>query len=569
VALDQRAPATGRHGGRPLRHALGAAAIVACALAASQSPPTPSPWRPDKGDGTYRNPVLFADYSDPDVVRVGEDYYLVASSFQVAPGLPILQSRDLVNWTIVGHAAPTLPDAAFARPQHGKGLWAPSVRYHAGEYWIYVGDPDRGIYVTRARDARGPWSPLVLVLEGRGLIDPCPLWDEDGNAYLVHAWARSRAGFNGVLTVRRLSPDGLRTVGERIDVFGPRDDQPTIEGPKFYTRNGYYYIFAPAGGVAAGWQTVLRSRGVLGPYEARIVMDQGRTAVNGPHQGAWVEDVEGQSWFVHFQDRGAYGRVAHLQPMAWRDDWPVIGSDPDGDGRGEPVERHRKPAARTPLVPTEPGTSDEFDAPRRHSGRPEHRREGAPALGLQWQWQASPSPDWWSLTDRPGYLRLRAIAAEAGPAALWNAGQLLLQKFPAERFTATATLDASHLREGDSGGLVVMGRDYAWVGLRRARGALHLVLVVARGADAGGTEETIASVSAPAGTLQVRATIEPGARTTFSHRAGTTGPFQPLGTEYVAREGVWIGAKIGIFAAAATPAGTPAGFLDVDAFRVE
>jgi beta-xylosidase len=526
-------------------------------------------WQPDNGDGTYTNPVIFADYSDPDVVRTGEDYYLVASSFQVAPGLPILHSRDLVNWTIVGHAAPALPDVAFDRPQHGKGLWAPSLRYHAGEYWIYVGDPDRGIFVTKARDPRGPWTPLSLVQAGRGLIDPCPLWDRDGKAYLVHAWAKSRAGFNGVLTVRPLSADGLRTTGEGVAVFGPRDDQPTIEGPKFYTRNGYYYIFAPAGGVATGWQTVLRSRTVSGPYDARIVMEQGRTAINGPHQGAWIEDVDGRSWFVHFQDRGAYGRVVHLQPMQWRDDWPVIGQDQDGDGRGEPVRRHRKPATRAAVPLAVPATSDEFDDPRLRSARPEQHRPSASTPGLQWQWQASPSPDWWSLTARPGHLRLQATAAGAGPAALWDAGQLLLQKFPAQRFTVTATLDGSRLGEGAAGGLVVMGRDYAWVGFRRDDGALRLVQVVARDADEDGTDETLASLPAPARTLQVQARVAPGAHVTFGYRQGTTGPFQPIGAEFVAREGVWIGAKVGLFAVMGAPGGRAPGHLDVDAFMVE
>ncbi|MET0556155.1 MAG: family 43 glycosylhydrolase, partial [Vicinamibacteria bacterium] len=180
---------------------LPAIALAALAVAAS-------PWRADRGDGTYRNPVLYADYSDPDVVRVGDDFYLVASSFTSVPALPILHSRDLVNWTIVGHAAATLPAPDFDTPQHGKGIWAPSLRHHDGYFWIYVGDPDRGIFMTRARDPRGPWEPLHLLQRASGWIDPCPLWDHDGSMYLVHAWAKSRAGFNGVLSVRRLTPDG-------------------------------------------------------------------------------------------------------------------------------------------------------------------------------------------------------------------------------------------------------------------------------------------------------------------------------------------------------------------------
>ena len=268
-------------------------------------------------DRTYRNPVLFADYSDPDVVRVGEDFYMVSSSFQVVPGLPILHSKDLMNWTIIGHAIERLPSPRYNTPQNGGGVWAPSIRFHQGFFWIYYGDPDLGVFMTKARDPRGPWDKPVLVREARGWIDPCPLWEPDGSAFLVHAWAKSRAGFNSILTVHRLSPDGTRVLDDGVPVFDGHDEHPTIEGPKFYRRNGYYYIFAPAGGVKTGWQTVLRSRNPLGPYESRIVLEQGKTDINGPHQGAWIDTPSGESWFVHFQDRGAYGRIIHLQPMQW------------------------------------------------------------------------------------------------------------------------------------------------------------------------------------------------------------------------------------------------------------
>src|SRR5499426_3024307 len=299
-------------------------------------------WSPNVDAATYRNPIVFADYSDPDVVRVGDDFYMTASSFTSFPGLPILHSRDLVNWRIISHALPSFPDSAFDFPQHGNGVWAPSIRYHDNRYHIYWGDPDRGVYVVRARDPRGPWDAPVLVKQARGWIDPAPLWDSEGNAYLVHAFANSRAGIKSVLHVAPLSPDGLHVIGEDRLVFDGRAHHPTIEGPKFYKREGYYYIFAPAGGVPTGWQTVLRSRNVYGPYEDRIVLEQGKTDVNGPHQGAWIETASGEDWFVHFQDRGAYGRIVHLEPMMWRNGWPVIGRDDEGDGRGNPVLSHKK-----------------------------------------------------------------------------------------------------------------------------------------------------------------------------------------------------------------------------------
>ncbi len=334
----------------------------------SRVPPS-STWSADLGDGTFANPVLHADYSDPDVVRVGDDYWMTASSFGHVPGLPILHSRDLVNWTLVGHALPRLvPEEVFRVPQHGKGVWAPAIRHHAGRFWIYYPDPDFGIYVTTAVDPRGAWSPPSLVLPGKGLIDPCPLWDDDGSVWLVHAWARSRAGFNNVITLRRLTADGLAAADDGGVVIVDGNELPgysTLEGPKLYKRRGEYLLFAPAGGVATGWQSVFRARDIRGPYRSRIVLDQGRSAVNGPHQGAWVDTpagaTPGEDWFLHFQDKGPYGRIVHLEPMTWSEDgWPIIGWDPDGNGRGEPVTRWRKPAL-PPQPAAAPPTSDELD----------------------------------------------------------------------------------------------------------------------------------------------------------------------------------------------------------------
>jgi beta-xylosidase len=508
---------------------------------------------PDQGDGTYLNPVLFADYSDPDVVRVGDDYYLVSSSFHEAPGLPVLQSRDLVNWTIVGHAVERLPSPAFDEPQHGKGVWAPSIRHHAGHFWVFFGDPDLGLFMTRARDPRGPWEPLHLVLAARGLIDPCPLWDEVGRLYLIHAWAKSRAGFNGVLTLRRLSLDGRKVLDEGVTVFAGGEHHPTIEGPKLYRRNGWIYIFAPAGGVRTGWQTVLRSRSILGPYEDRIVLEQGATAVNGPHQGALVDTAGGESWFVHFQDRGPYGRVTYLEPVAWAGDWPVIGEDPDGDGRGQPVPAFRKPQVRGAVVPSAPQTSDEFDRPD---------------LGLQWQWNANPSPRWHSLTAHRGVLRLfpRPRGTSAQP-SLWNQPNVLVTKFPAERFTVTVLLDVRGSAPGAASGLAVLGRDTASVTLARSPAGWEVVHSVGRDVDKGGRDEIAARHAVPSGRLQLRVMVVPGARLQFSTSVDGAA-FAPIGEEIGAREGIWVGARIGLFT---TPVERPhrSDFTDVEWFRVE
>ena len=496
-----------------------------------------SPWVADRGDGTYRNPVLHADYSDPDAIRVGDDFWMTASSFGHVPGLPILHSRDLVNWTLVNHALPALvPAAHFARPRHGEGVWAPALRHHAGRFWIFYPDPDFGLYVITADDPRGHWSEPRLLLAGRGLIDPCPLWDNDGRAWLIHGWAKSRSGINNRLTLHEMSPDGTGVLDEGRVVIDA-DQLPgwrTLEGPKLYKHDGWYYVFAPAGGVAEGYQAVFRSRTILGPYENRIVLAQGGTRVNGPHQGAWVNTPGGQDWFFHFQEMPAHGRVVHLQPMRWRSDgWPVMGDDADGDGTGEPVLAHAKPDL--PWQPArEPATSDGFGG-----GQP----------GLQWQWQGNPGPDWILPSGPSGGLRLKAVPPP-GAGSLWLAPNLLMQKFPAPSFAAEVTVALPDGGEGVSAGLVVFGYDYGWVGLRRGpEGRTELVQALCAGAQKDGVERVAAAVDWSEGgavRLRVEVGAELGCR--FFYRAASgDAAFRPLGESFTASSSRWVGAKVGVF----------------------
>lgn len=520
-------------------------------------------WCADRGDGTYRNPVLHADYSDPDVVRVGDDYWMTASSFQCVPGLPILHSKDLVNWSLVNHALPRLvPEAFFSQTQPGRGVWAPCIRYHDGFYYIYWGDPDFGIYMVRAEDPRSSWSEPVLVIPGKGLIDPSPLWDDDGRLWLAHAWAASRSGLNSIITLVELNAEGTRPIsGERIIFDGNTGGNHTVEGAKLYKRNGWYYLFAPAGGVATGWQIVARSRTVDGLYEARTVMAQGSTPINGPHQGAWVETPGGESWFLHFQDKGLYGRVVHLNPMRWSDDgWCVIGEDRDGDGCGEPVATWRKPDAGSDVPVRTPQESDEFDGPN---------------LGLQWQWMANPQP-WFGFSGIPGHYRM--YASREAFRNLWSVPNLLLQKFPAEAFTATARLRFCSKGEGDSAGILVMGYDYARLGLTRRGGEAVVELIRCHGADRGAEEERLEVARLPlecceSGAvplcrteIELRVEVRPQGVCRFSY--STDGKrFIAVGEPFTAREGRWIGAKTGLFCVS-NGSTSDRGWIDVDWFRI-
>ena len=522
-------------------------------------------WVSDEGNGMYRNPVLHADYSDPDVCAVGEDYFLTASSFNCTPGLPILHSKDLVNWKIVNYALKKVePVEYYNEARHGKGVWAPSIRFHEGMYYIYWGDPDFGIFMVKTRDPYGEWDAPVLVKAGKGMIDPCPLWDDDGRVYLAHAWAGSRAKFNSVLTVCEMNKEGTAVISDPVLVFDGNDGvNHTIEGAKFYKRNGFYYLFAPAGGVVSGWQLVMRSKDVYGPYEARIVMAQGKTDINGPHQGGWVDTPAGESWFLHFQDKGAYGRVLHLNPMKWVNDWPVIGVDKDGDGCGDPVSRYRKPKTDKTYPIETPVVSDEFDTRK---------------LGLQWEWHAN-YQDVFGFTTNMGYVRIYGHELSPHFKNFWEVSNLLMQKFPAEEFTATAKLKVSAKDDGQLSGLIIMGWDYSWIGVEKQGEKFLLKQAVCKDAEQGNLEQvSTLAVLEPSRKFEaglfpnyereiyIRVHVDKGAYCRFSYSLDGK-KFTEAGTLFKARQGKWIGAKVGMFSV--TPHGKERGWLDVDWFRVE
>ncbi|MBD5254300.1 MAG: glycosyl hydrolase 43 family protein [Barnesiella sp.] len=550
-----------------------AAAMASGLVASAQTAAVSDVWQPDLGNGKYKNPVINADYSDPDVVRVGDDYYMTASSFCDIPGLPVLHSKDLVNWTLVGHAIAEMPEYAQFQPdpQHGNAVWAPAIRYHNGEYYIYYGDPDLGIFMTKTKDPAGPWEPLVLVHAAKGIIDTCPLWDEDGKAYIAHGYAGSRAGVKSILGMIEMTPDGTKSIGQDRVIYDGHIENETIEGAKIYKRDGWYYIFSPAGGVATGWQEVLRSKSPWGPYEVRNVMDQGTTDINGPHQGGWVDTPDGkEDWFLHFQDKGPYGRVVHLQPMKWNEDgWPVIGVDPDGDGRGEPVITYKKPAVGKTYSPANPAESDEFDSVE---------------LGKQWQWKGNPSALWYIADANASQLRLFSHCTP-GAERIYDMPNLLLQKFPAENFTATAKVQFCPRKKdgkvmtGEKAGLVVMGYTYAGAVIESRADGLYLTEVTCARANKGGKEQTVAEVKIPDdGNLYLRAVVKNvGAKKPVQksdYKCEVTLQYSLDGKKYTdlgkpapISEGHWIGAKVGLFCSRDWQS-NDSGWLNVDWFKV-
>jgi beta-xylosidase len=511
-------------------------------------------WVSDLGNGKYKNPVLNADYSDPDAIRVGYDFYMVSSSFNHTPGLPLLHSKDMVNWTILTHVLQKqIPEDVFNKVQHGNGVWAPSIRYHNNEFYVYYPDPDFGIYVTRAKEATGPWSAPELVYAGKGLIDPCPLWDEDGKTYLVHAYAGSRAGIKSVIAIAPMNPEGTKVTGQSVIVYDGHETDPTIEGPKFYKRNGYYYIFAPAGGVPTGWQLVLRSKNIYGPYERRNVMDQGKSTVNGPHQGAWVDTQTGEDWFFHFQDKEAYGRVVHLQPMKWVKDWPVIGLDKDGDGRGEPVMEYKKPNVGKTWPIVTPAETDEFESP---------------ILGSQWQWQANPNGTW-AMASNHGSLRLYTKQMPQEAKSLWDVPNILGQKFPADHFMVTAklTFTPNEKLENERVGLIILGQDYSTLSIKSKTDGLYLNYAVCEGAVKGKAEKETPLIKLKTNAIYLRVKVSDGAKCNWSYSFDNKN-FIDAGTTFTATPGKWVGAKVGLYAVRETQI-NDSGYVDVDWFRVE
>ncbi len=526
-----------------------------CMVSQNDIPYVSEVWVADNGDGTYSNPILYTDYSDPDVVRVDDDYYMTASSFNAAPGLPILHSKDMVNWKLINHALQLqVPIEIFNIPQHGNGVWAPSIRYHNNEFYIYWGDPDFGIYLVKTKDPKGKWEDPILVMEGKGLIDPSPLWDDNGDVYLVHAYAGSRAGVKSLLSVNKMNPEGTKVIDQGIHVFDGHDHHDTVEGSKFYKRNGYYYIFAPAGGVATGWQLVLRSKNIYGPYEEKVVLEQGSTTINGPHQGAWVDTPNGESWFYHFQDVDAYGRIVHLQPMNWKNNWPMMGKDFDKNGIGEPVKSYKKPNVGQ-IYPVEtPIETDDF---KRFN------------IGLQWQWNANPNVLWHAKLPGNDYLRLFSIKVPEEAKNLWMVPNLLLQKFPAPAFTASTkiTLYPEEAAKGKTAGLIIMGMDYATLGISNDEKGFFINQTVALNAITGSEEKIMSSERLKSNAAYFKVEVSaPDAMCQFSYSEdGKT--FKDIGKPFKAQPGKWIGAKVGLFCLS-TQEAKRGGFADVDYFEI-
>jgi beta-xylosidase len=525
--------------------------LLVCILLFSFNSSFSQLWLPDNGDGTYKNPVIYADYSDPDVIRVNDDFFLVSSSFNCMPGIPVLHSKDLVNWEIINHVYDALPFEKYNKPVHGEGSWAPSIRFHNKMYYVYFCTPHEGLFMANTHDPYGNWE-LHHIVDAEMWEDPCPFWDDlpgpDGqeSAYLV----RSKLCGNA-LFLHKMSPDGTKILDNGTMIFQD-PDQPTIEGPKFYKKDGYYYILAPAGGVPQGWQTVLRSKNIEGPYEARNILHQGNTLINGPHQGGLVGLKSGEWWFMHFQDKDLYGRIVHMQPVRWEDNWPVAGIDINGDGIGEPVSEYKKPMVGKNYPVMVPRTSDEFDDD---------------LLGLQWQWHANPKSEWYSLSANPGSLRLFAVTNPSQSGNFWFVPNLLLQKFPSPAFSVTAKVVFKGDQENEKAGLVIMGEKWKHLAMIKTENGTELEMCEGAFNQCDDMTVIIESIELTSVTCYLRVSVNQGGICQFSYSADNQ-KYLLIGKESRAQKGRWIGAKVGLFCINPN-IGESRGYADFEWFRFE
>lgn len=482
----------------------------------------------------YENPIIHADYSDPDVISADGRFYMVSSSFNFLPGVPVLRSENLVEWEIVGHVIKKMPFERFEnRVCRGDGAWAPSIRFHGGKYYCLIPFPDDGVFVSEADSPEGEWSPLRPIIAGKGIIDPCPVW-ADGRCYVVVAFAKSRTGFNSVLGLYEVTPDLTSVISDGYKIiYDGHADNPTIEGPKFYRRGEWFYILAPAGSVKSGWQVALRSKSVYGPYESKIILMQGDTLVNGPHQGALVTAPDGSDWFVHFQDMRAYGRIIHLQPVKWCDGWPLCGKVEDERLAGTPVKCGAYPVKVKTGAAVR--TSDDFSGEK---------------LSPMWQTPANMRREWYALG---GGLTLFCVEEGRSLEDMPNAFTTMV---PFREFSAQVTVTPRFIYDGDEAGFGILGAQSAYLRLFLKDG------------------ERFAELYAEGESLFTRRICAD--ECVFKVIAGNSGIYnldctfsiggEELSYKFTATAGDWVGARIALFARNAVKGGGKAVFTN---YKVE
>ncbi|MGQ7946602.1 glycoside hydrolase family 43 protein [Flavobacterium sp. WC2509] len=494
----------------------------------------------NQNDGTYKNPVLPADYSDIDCIRVGNDYYAVSSTFQYSPGFIILHSKDLVNWEIVGHA---IEDITSISPEmnwdkmnrYGRGVWAGAIRYHDNKFWIYFGDPDMGYFMTTAKNPEGPWEPLTSILAEKGWDDCCPFWDEDGQGYLIG----TKFADDYKIHLFKMTSDGKSLIKESDKIIYQSKGS---EANKLYKIKGMYYHFFSE--VKSGGRVVMmrRSKNIYGPYEEIKQLSYAQKEYHEPNQGGIVQTQKGEWYFLtHHGSSGDWsGRVMSLLPVNWVDGWPILGKA-DDNKIGNMVWEGKIPVQGQKML--YPQTSDDFDKKK---------------LGLQWEWNYQPRMDKWSLTERKGWLRLHAFKPiEKGN--LLKAGNTLTQRVLRTSLNEVIVkLDLSGMADGQKAGLTHFGSpNYSTIGVSFEDGVKKIEFAVK-----GEFKEELKLES-----NQIWLKSSWSLDGVSKYEYSTDGKiFIPFGEAYQLKWGAYRGDRIGVYCYNDM---NEKGFIDVDYFNYE
>jgi beta-xylosidase len=455
-----------------LLHYLALAYVALPAVAFAAPSATSATWMADNGNGTFTNPLFYDEFSDPDLIRVGDDFYLTGTTMHTMPGLPVLHSRDLVNWNLLGYACERLdlgPKFHLDGGEiYGQGIWAPSFRYHEGTFHIFTNVNGRKTQHFSATNPAGPWKHTEL---GSSLHDLSVLFDDDGKVYVV--W-----GYNG-LQFAELKSDLSDIKHETQRTLIPAGSGMG-EGSHFYKINGRYFIIS-ANYDPVGYMVCARSDHPEGPYEvttisARETLGAGTgwrlrgMGRGGPdyhavppvpnemgampmHQGGIVQTPLGEWWGFSMMDHNSIGRLTCLSPVTWKDGWPFFGLP--GNLQRTPAT-WVKPKTATPSARSAPyRRDDDFSGPK---------------LNPVWQWNHAPDDTKWSLAARPGFLRLQTLPAKN----FWMARNTLTQRAVGPASIPTTGLDVTGLQPGDVAGLALLSQPYAWIGATRTEAGVTI-----------------------------------------------------------------------------------------------
>ena len=484
----------------------------------------------DNGDGTYTNPPLYADFPDPDIIRVGEDFYFATTTFVNVPGLTILHSQDLVNWEYMSHVI----DHLDGRPEYDlqggtayrSGVFAPSLRYYQGIFYVVVTPVGQNTRIYSADDARGPWSYHELSQQA---FDPGLFIDDDGKGYIG-----TSGSWDGTLTLHALNEDFTEIVDSRKVYYNKG-----AEGSKIVKKGDWYYLFNSIPSRLG--MTVSRAKDLYGPWETKTSISD----ITGGHQGAIVDLPDGGWYGFVMKDYRSIGRMTNISPIFWQDDWPIWGT-PDAPNQVPDVAT--KPIQGKPVM--HPATSDEFDSNE---------------LGLQWQWNHNPDDTRWSLTERPGYLRLRATQSDR----FWTARNTLTQKGWGPWCWGAVTLDLRNLKPGDICGFGTLGKFNGYITITcDEQGELLIGMrVIEDNGDSQNTDERAAPTPIEAATIMLRTDMDFEINRGICAYSLDGETWLSLGGDFTLaydwRTGTFQGEQFAIFCYNAEPS---EGFVDVDSF---